>query len=202
MVAKDATMGNLHEWRDPKHWRDRVPKEIRVHQLVEERRKVNPEMCRHLIRFRGHRLWMMQRRFRIYLDHYEGGNLNDFAYYHRDHMRENPLSEEFLWYMLASVVSASLVMHRGTTGDEPIEGWRPITHADLKPMNVFLGLSKRKRDEEDEMGSATKRSKKTQDEEEDEDTSGPGTGTYPNWKVSCKLSQPISHPLTPTRTSP
>jgi serine/threonine protein kinase len=173
-----------------------VLNEIRIHQLVEERRKANPDMCRHLVRFRSHRIWMMQRRYRIYLDHYAGGNLSDLVYHHKDHLRENPLSEDFLWYMLASLVSACLIFHRGTTGDEPLEGWRPITHLDLKPMNIFLGLRKRKRDEEEEMeyqgkgqmGPASKKSKKTLGKDKNEDTSGPGTGTYPNWKVSCKLS--------------
>ncbi|KAF2845639.1 hypothetical protein T440DRAFT_522522 [Plenodomus tracheiphilus IPT5] len=34
------------EWRDPQQWRDRRPREIRIHEIVEERRRAQPKICR------------------------------------------------------------------------------------------------------------------------------------------------------------
>ncbi|KAI4635872.1 hypothetical protein J4E83_000826 [Alternaria metachromatica] len=38
MVIKEAKAFTPSRWRDPKNWRDRLPQEIRIHQLLEERR--------------------------------------------------------------------------------------------------------------------------------------------------------------------
>jgi len=58
MVIKEAKAFTPSRWRDPKNWRDQFPQEIRIHQLLEERRAVEAAMCRHIICCRAHRLWM------------------------------------------------------------------------------------------------------------------------------------------------
>ena len=73
MVIKETENFKPSYWRDPMIWRDRLPQEIRIHQLVEERRAADPAMCRHLIHMRAYRLLMRQRKYRLYLDLCTGG---------------------------------------------------------------------------------------------------------------------------------
>lgn len=177
MVVKDTRYPGYADWRDPKNWRNRVPREIRIHQLVEERRKVEPEMCRYLVRYLGHRLLMRQRRYRTYLEYYEAGNLYNAMSNHYDDITSQRLPEAFIWYMVKALATACLVLQTGTTADGPVKGWKPITHLDLVLGNVFLGLKKRKRDDESEetgkakgvAGPRGKRSKPVSKEDEEEE---------------------------------
>ncbi|EUC43470.1 hypothetical protein COCMIDRAFT_28065 [Bipolaris oryzae ATCC 44560] len=151
MVIKEAKPFTASQWRDPKNWRDRLPREIRIHELVEERRSIEPDSCCHLIRSRGHRLWMQSRRYRLYLDFYPGGDLrramknyaqnwtrneDDF-----DFNQEEYLSEGFIWYTIRALATACLLLHRGTLSDDALHGWKPITHLDLQLPNVLLDIS-------------------------------------------------------------
>jgi hypothetical protein len=176
-VVKDTRYSGYADWRDPKNWRNRVLREIRIHQLVEERRKVEPDMCRYLVRYLGHRLLMRQRRYRTYLEHHEAGNLYNAMSDHYDDITSQRLPEAFIWYMVKALATACLVLQTGTTADEPVKAWKPITHLDLVLGNVFLGLKKRKRDGESETTGKAKgvarprgmRSKTASDKDEEEE---------------------------------
>lgn len=81
MVIKEARPDKI-QWRDPCFWRDQLPCEIHMHQLVDNGRVVSdsddePAGSDHetLVRHHGYRLMMTQRRYRIFFDYYEGGNL-------------------------------------------------------------------------------------------------------------------------------
>lgn len=151
MVIKEAKPFTASQWRDPKNWHDRLPREIRIHQLVEERRSVEPDSCRHLVRSRGHRLWMRSRRYRLYLDFYPGGDLRRAMKNYAENWtkeeedsefnREEDLSEGFIWYTIKSLATACLLLHRGTLSDNELFGWKPITHLDLQLPNVLLDIS-------------------------------------------------------------
>ncbi|KAF1849244.1 kinase-like protein [Cucurbitaria berberidis CBS 394.84] len=65
------------QWRDPIQWRDRLPREIRIHQIVDGNRPpaAGVRGHRNLIHHQGYRLMMEQRRYRLYLRYYAGGDL-------------------------------------------------------------------------------------------------------------------------------
>jgi hypothetical protein len=46
-----------------------------------------------------------------------------------------------MWYIIRSLATACLLLQTGTTEDDPIEGWKPITHLDLQLPNVLLDVS-------------------------------------------------------------
>lgn len=76
MVVKDnATAAKRDAWRDPKNWRDRLPREIAIHRRIETRRTKGPDAFQYIIKYRGHRLLMSKRRFRLYLDFASGGGI-------------------------------------------------------------------------------------------------------------------------------
>jgi hypothetical protein len=83
MVIKE-TAPSAREWRDPRNWRDRLPREVKIHQLVEERRAVRPAMLRHIVRYRAHRLMMRKRKYRLFLDFHAGGDLYKAMEDHHD----------------------------------------------------------------------------------------------------------------------
>ncbi|KAH7092330.1 kinase-like domain-containing protein [Paraphoma chrysanthemicola] len=152
-VVVKETASAARVWRDPKNWRDQLPKEIRIHQLLEERREADAELCRHIVRYRGHRVFMPQRRHRIYMDfanantHWEGieNYHRNWAEPRRANFDENKvLPEEYIWYTLRALAQACLVLHMGTTDVEAIEGWKPITHLDLMLSNILLHVDQTK----------------------------------------------------------
>ncbi|KAH7068388.1 hypothetical protein BKA63DRAFT_581862 [Paraphoma chrysanthemicola] len=146
MVLKDTQIADRRDWRDPKIWRGRVPQEIRCHQLIEQRREAEPEACRYLLRFLGYRLMMVQMRYRIYLEHYEVGDLYHAMSDYDKKCTAEFLPEVFIWYVMKALAMACLVLHKGTVADEPLEGWKPMTHLDVTPTNVLLSLKRRKRE--------------------------------------------------------
>lgn len=77
MVVKEVRPKPPRAWRDPIKWRDRLPREIRIHQLIDANRPpaANARGHRNLVCHRGYRLMMEQRRYRLYLDFYAGGDL-------------------------------------------------------------------------------------------------------------------------------
>ncbi|KAG9193994.1 hypothetical protein G6011_04029 [Alternaria panax] len=149
MVIKEANTFTKSAWRDPKNWRDRLPREIRIHELLEERRAVDPAMCRHIIRLRAHRLFMRLRRYRLYLDYYAGGDLNCAMKQCADNWKDGKdganedmiIPEGFVWYTIKALAEACLLLQNGTTSEIPVDGWRPITHLDLRLPNVLLNLN-------------------------------------------------------------
>jgi serine/threonine protein kinase len=62
-------------WRDPILWRDQLPREIRIHQLIDSNRADAIDDHDTLAEHHGYRLMMRQHRYRLYLTYYEGGDL-------------------------------------------------------------------------------------------------------------------------------
>jgi hypothetical protein len=150
MVIKETKNFESHYWRDPKNWRDRLPQEIRIHQLVEERRAVYPEICQHLIRMRSYRLLMVQRKYRLYLDFCGGGDLFHAMLGHEanwaseeDRNTDSFLPQGYIWYIIKALASACLVLRTGTTDEESVQGWKAITHMDWQLTNVLLDFDQR-----------------------------------------------------------
>jgi hypothetical protein len=76
MVVKESRGSTKNFWRDPLYWRNQKPQEIRMHQLVDqERGKAEARGHENLIEHQGYRLMMTQRRYRLFLNYYEGGDL-------------------------------------------------------------------------------------------------------------------------------
>jgi hypothetical protein len=149
MAVKDVK-STASLWRDPQNWRNRLPREIWIHQLVEERRSDEPG-CEFLVRSHGYRVFMEQTRYRIYLDYYDASDLSCAMVQHFQRQTDQDLPEEFIWYMAKALTSACIILQRGTMSDEALESWKPITHLDLKMPNILLAFKKRKREDgEDE----------------------------------------------------
>ncbi len=136
MVIKDARNMGSNNWRDPRFWRDGLPSEVRVHQLVEDRRKEVPDDCRHLIRCFGHRLIMTQMRYRLYLEFCTSGNLWDAMDVGGKGNKIPP--EAYIWYLIRALATALLVLRDGKSGDFKAKGWNQIHHLDVQLPNVFL----------------------------------------------------------------
>jgi hypothetical protein len=164
-VIKETASSAPRDWIDPKKWGDRLPQEIRIHQLLEERRAADRTMCRHLVHMRGHRLFMLSRRYRLYMDMYSCGDLWDaMASHDRYWLRreddqgasDSSLPEAYIWYVIRALAGACTVLQTGTIDGEPVEGWKPITHLDLELSNVLLSMADRDVDPE---SGATERGK-------------------------------------------
>ncbi|KAF3009755.1 hypothetical protein E8E13_009505 [Curvularia kusanoi] len=161
IVAKDCNPWTREKWRDPVHWRDRLPREIANHRRIDRRRSQNSnrEMAyRNLVEHRGYRLMMRKRRYRLYLKYYSGGHLEKalqpvFEDWVLGKGQEwdfddpncfddlNQIPEELIWHVFQSLVRACLFLQYGTsdpavTAPEP--DWRPITHADITMGNIFI----------------------------------------------------------------
>jgi hypothetical protein len=97
---------------------------------------------------RNYRLLMAQRKYRIYLDFCVGGDIwhamhaLDANWAEQEDVR-NPemiLPQGYIWYVIKALASACLVLQNGTTADEPVADWKPITHLDLHLGNVLLDI--------------------------------------------------------------
>ncbi|RMZ70666.1 NEK kinase [Pyrenophora seminiperda CCB06] len=77
MVVKESRP-RKDTWRDPLMWRGQLPREIKMHQLVDRSRTAAGEGTDHntLIEHQGYRLMMNQQRYRIFLNYYEGSDLS------------------------------------------------------------------------------------------------------------------------------
>jgi hypothetical protein len=190
MVIKETKTAKLRDWRDPQNWRNRVPREVRVHQLVEDRRRAMPEMCRYLVRFRTWRLFMKQRKYRLYLDRYEGADLGHAVTTTSDTLKHRPLPESFIWYVLKVLASSCLVLQGGTTLEEPLENWKPITHLDVRLPNIFLKLKRKKGETSEELSEdRTKRSKTVTSEATISPKDGFKEWSDSDWEVPYYLSR-------------
>jgi hypothetical protein len=138
-----------HLWKCPDEWRNKVPREIRMHQLIDSTRQ--PTSHLNVIRHRGYRLLMNYRRYKIYTDFCDGGPLWDAM---RERWSTKPrhfttekspefeplkvLPETYVWYLFSGLVNACLVLEQGREYEQ-VEGWKPLVHNDLHVMNVLLG---------------------------------------------------------------
>ena len=160
MAVKDNSAVSRSDWRDPKNWRDRLPREIAVGCRIESRRAEEPEACQYINRQRGYRLLMSERRFRLYADFASGGDLcNAVMPYHQrwngiDGERvdsEAHIPEAFIWYIMKALATAILFLQQGTIqGDEAVADWKQIMHLDMQPANILLDLQTKKRKSPDD----------------------------------------------------
>ncbi|KAJ4376031.1 hypothetical protein N0V83_001311 [Neocucurbitaria cava] len=133
-VIKDAKP-TPQNWRDPIQWRDHLPRETDREGLIQHY---------------GHRLMMRQRRYRIYLKYYPGGDVLTALQYntriHTDMLRPDHIPERFLWHVFECLVKACRVLRTGADraipeGDEDehlFKDWKPITHLDISARNLFM----------------------------------------------------------------
>lgn len=135
-------------------WRDKVPREVAIHQRIEKYRDGSSPGHDHLIRCSSHRLMMQKRRFRLYLEFCELGSLYDatkelFTQWEKfyesvglDWLADEPednVSEAYIWHVFKVLVDACLVLQRGRSDNAvPETGWDPIVHGDITLRNVFL----------------------------------------------------------------
>lgn len=154
MVVKDNASATLEAWRDPKNWRDGLPRELAITQRIEARREAEPEEFQYINRFRGHRLLMSARRFRLYADFASGGNLFDalWPYHlrwnkveHKESLPQVHVPEAFIWYIVKALATALLLLQNGTLGNDKSADWKPIMHLDMQTSNVLLDVRAKKR---------------------------------------------------------
>lgn len=154
------------QWCDPLWWRDRLPLEIRIHQLIDQNRpKEGGRGHESLLEHRGYRPMTRQRRFRLYMRYYEGGNLREavednfelreqnpnsekFAGYSTDdivHLDDNGdppliLPDGFIWWIFRRLIDACQVFHsrQALEVDGAKVDWKPITHLDIRMDNIYL----------------------------------------------------------------
>lgn len=141
MVVKDVKPTETN-WEHPRFWRDKRPREIKIHELVDQ---IDARGHQHLISHRASRVMMRNRRYRIYLPYCRRGNLDkalkdrfDFTRGHaRNKQPPNLIPEGFIWYLFWALIEACTALHEGQL-DGRLAGWKPITHLDIKPDNIFL----------------------------------------------------------------
>jgi hypothetical protein len=162
MVIKENL--NYRHWHYQRQWRERLPREVKVHQLIEEGRNDGPGFD-NLVKFRAYRLMMRQKRMRLYLDFYRGGDLFDatrpllrvshqipenqrvpggpmYDLFGLRYGEESLLPEAFLWEAFRDLVNACLAMQRGDVNGAK-EGWKRLTHMDLSINNVMLDVDEK-----------------------------------------------------------
>lgn len=148
MVIKDTK--DAEEFFNARFWRDRRPREVKIHQLLEAGRS-NGTGFDNVVRFRTYRLMMGHKRLRLFTDYYPGKDMNRslrpmLKLYHRDGSVEPPsefwipLPERFLWEAFRDLVNACLVMQQGDVRDAK-KDWKPITHCDLHAANIMLDIN-------------------------------------------------------------
>jgi hypothetical protein len=115
-----------------------MPREVRIHQLVETTR--TPASHQNLVQYRSHRTMMAKKRYRVYQDLCDGGQLNDAlrTYFGRPSLSILPeIPESFVWHLMSGLVDACLVLEQGGL-DGPVKRWKPLVHTDLHFGNVLL----------------------------------------------------------------
>ncbi|KAJ4363495.1 hypothetical protein N0V83_009790 [Neocucurbitaria cava] len=148
MCVKDTHPASREYWINPTNWRDGLPQELAICQRLHKCKSEG------ILRFRGYRLNMQERRYRMYNDVCDYTDLGDvLSSYFVEHAaalgcEEAPvhLPEGFLWYVLGALVDAVSVLRDGDGN----EGWEKIVHKDLCLDNIFVMATKR----DDEVNSA------------------------------------------------
>ena len=143
MVTKDSKEQQLVYWMNPVYWRDNLPTEIAIQTRLRAQNHQN------IHQFRGHRLNMEYRRYRLFNDYCDYGDagemLNDYytTFQPRPHglpldQIENHLPEGFLWHVFGQLADGVAVLRNGNGVDMPGKPWREIVHGDLCLNNVFV----------------------------------------------------------------
>jgi hypothetical protein len=76
MAVKDHKAMSQNEWINPINWRDGLPREIAVMQRLKSLEN------RNILGFRGYRLNMKQRRWRLFQDYCDYKNLQEVLLYY------------------------------------------------------------------------------------------------------------------------
>ncbi|KAF2652767.1 kinase-like protein [Lophiostoma macrostomum CBS 122681] len=150
MVVKE-NCPTREEWNDPTQWRRRKPREIDIHERIEHGRRTerDEQAFSHLVHYRGHRVMMKHRRFRLYLDLHSGGDLSIvaddfFQMWARGSIialhDRSTIPEPYIWYILNTLVEAVCVLRSGRVSSQR-DGWKPITHCDLKLNNILMDIT-------------------------------------------------------------
>jgi hypothetical protein len=142
-------------WNCPDEWRNRLPREVRMHQLIDSTRPASSPQ--NLISHRSHRMMMTKKRYRLYLDVCDGGRLvenlrpcfKSHPWRYAVPLSPSEIPESFVWHVFGGLVDACLVLEQGRL-EERVEGWRPLVHNDMHSSNVLL-----ERDPDDGMVSDT-----------------------------------------------
>jgi serine/threonine protein kinase len=149
MIIKEVRPHNW-KWRDPTYWRDYLPREIRVHQKIDAKRPGDGKTLGHgnLLRHRGYRLMMRQRRYKLYLDFREGGDLYQGLKEHFERWKKRQaagsterlkiIPESLVWHVFSQLVDGCLVLQMGSIPPSTDPTWQPIAHLDISLANVFL----------------------------------------------------------------
>ena len=114
-----------------------------MHQLIESSRAAPSH--RNLIRHWSHRMMMKRKRYRLYLDLYNGGRLYETLdnYFTRvpacygGPVPPAHIPESFAWHVFGGLVDACLVLEQGRD-DVPVKEWQPLVHNDMHLSNVML----------------------------------------------------------------
>jgi hypothetical protein len=127
-------------WLSPDEWRDRMPREVKMHQLIDS---TGPHQ--NVLGHTAHRLMMSKRRYRVYMELCRAGRLierlrsyfeQDPSAYRGEYGAEE-IPEAFVWWLFKGLVDACVVLQRGDVL-LPVEGWKPLVHNDLHMGNVLL----------------------------------------------------------------
>jgi hypothetical protein len=155
-VKENVNVEHMLAWTSQKLWRDRLPLSVAIQERI-----FNEGHRKSIHGYRGYRLNMTQKRFRIYNDIYKYGDLSramrrySRPWYDRARTLEeertedlpDTIPERFIWHVFRASVKANLFLKRGKGG--PDSRWKETFHWDLGPQNVFLAQRPLMEDDED-----------------------------------------------------
>ena len=155
-VKENISIQHMLAWTSPKLWRDRLPISVAVQERI-----LNEGRPKSIHGYRGYRLNMTQKRFRIYNDMCKYGDLSramrrysrpwcDRAGTLEEERTEDlpdTIPEQFIWHVFRALVKANLFLKIGK--GRPDSRWKETFHWDLGPQNVFLAQRPLMEDDED-----------------------------------------------------
>jgi hypothetical protein len=150
IAIKDSKQIERDRWDHAYYWRDQLPRDIAIQDRLrwQQGRPTVHE-------YRGYRLNMDDRRYRLYNECCDYGDLRsclkyyrtEWSIYRRDHNQSgvkpptHVIPESFIWAIFRDLVDACIFLRDGA---EPrvvmLEGqdWRPIVHRDMHLKNLFV----------------------------------------------------------------
>ncbi|CAO2652089.1 Nn.00g003720.m01.CDS01 [Neocucurbitaria sp. VM-36] len=138
LAVRDVFVDSPDRWINPVYWRDRLPREIAVQIRLNEQKGYN----HHIHRYYAHRVNFWQRRYRIFNEICDLGNLlNALDWYSRAWRRR---SNRYRWiYNHPNITAAmdAVEMAEGWSGSEKME----LVQARRKAWKRFLRQKKRTR---------------------------------------------------------
>lgn len=138
IATKDSERISRETWIEPVAWRDRLPRDIAIQERLRAQNHNN------IHRYRGYRLNMQQRRYRVYNDVCEYLNFWWMLPYYlhnggADNLGDDShIPEDFLWYLFNQLATACTVLKNGNGVNMDGNPWKPIVHKDLHMGNIFV----------------------------------------------------------------